>query len=133
MKSNLNQVTKIVGAIVLALMFSFVLQSEVFLANSPKIRPNLPQYLAAKINGAISRTLAFLPHAKTTAELKEELLQKTTAIAPGVRAASNENGIYTEYDDNNVQWEVRTITLSDGRTVRVRIPKGVTNAVPPLE
>lgn len=122
----------------------FISQSSInniFLANSPKIRPNLGSYLAFKFKNTTANLLAKITinfpsfpkrqdseiatsqpitEHKTMNFLKEAL----KPVAKGVSAASKDNYSYTFYDMDEVEWVPISYTLKDGRVINIEYAKG---------
>lgn len=120
--------------LVLVYFVSLVLIKDIFLANSPKIRPDLGGYFLAKINNTKENILAKLnfnlfPSFNTSNQNRDEttnfLKNNLKSIAKGVSAYTDENGItHRVYTLNEVEWEEIKYTLKDGRQVTLKIPKG---------
>lgn len=144
MISNYKNLIKIFLVLVFALLISSFAVKEVFLANSPKIRPNLSGYFLAKMNVTKDNILArlnfnFLSRPRqeidqtqtgTFAENQtsngtvEFLKQSLQPITKGVSAASQDGYSYTEVRLNEVEWVQITYTLKNGQTITIQYPKG---------
>ncbi len=114
--------------IFLILIFSFLLSSfsikNIFLANSPKIRPNLGRYFLAKIINFKDDFLAtFDPQKQKEKQIIVNLKKSLKPITKGVRAASVPGYSYTEFKIDEIEWLEVTFTLSDGRKIKVKYPK----------
>lgn len=119
MMSKIKDYAKIMAVLGLALLASGFMRDNVFLANSPKIRPNF----VARIFTNAQRTLArLIPQSPSQAlkNVKPELLMK------GVYAKSGQNMTATEFKVDEVEWVQYTFTLKDGRVITVKVPKGQT-------
>jgi len=138
----------------LAFIFAYLLSSfsikNVFLANSPRVRPNLDQYLLAKINNTKDNILAkfnfnFLPSfnwpnppniaLNTSSQNRDEVINflknNLKPITKGVNAAKKDNYIYTEFTMSEIEWIQITYTLKNGQTMTIEYPKGT--SPPPKE
>lgn len=122
---------------------------NLFLANSPRIRPNMGSYLIAKLNSRFEsiRTLALSklnfnlspPHDTQTSDsdkknitrdiVFEQLGKNLKPITKGVNAASQNGYNYYEFKVNEIEWVMIEYTLKNGETIKVRYPKG-TNPPP---
>lgn len=137
-------------SIFLILIVSYFVSSffikNIFLADSPKIRPNLDTYFLAKISNTKNNILAKLnfnfsfpnlnlfPKSNLAEnqnrEEKINFLKSTLKpIAKGVRAASSPGYSYTEFKIDEIEWAQITYTLKNGQTVTIQYPKG-TNPPP---
>lgn len=134
--------------IIIVLIFSFFLSNlfikNIFLANSPQIRPNLDKYFLAKINNTKEDFLAMLrfsifqpkidPNnlAKYSKEqINAYLKNNLKSITKGVKAATLPGYSYVEFKVDEIIWTEITYTLKDGRKVKIKFPKGTTP--PPKE
>ncbi len=121
-----------------AYFISNVSIKTVFLANSPKIRPNLGGYLLAKINTTKENVLAKLnfnlnlfpssnqPSSGTVAERQtiDFLKNSLKPVTSGVSAASKDGYSYTEFKLNEIEWAKIAYTLKNGQTITIQYPKG---------
>ena len=136
--SKFKQFDRIFFVLVLAYLISNFSTENIFLANSPKIRPNLGSYLLAKFNTVKTNVLARLnfnfnlfpslnQQANFTAADRQtfDLLKNTLKpVTKGVNAASKDNYSYTEFNLNEIEWARVTYTLKNGQTITVEYPKG---------
>ncbi len=146
--NNYKNLIKIFLVLVFALLASSFSVKNIFLANSPKIRPNLGGYLMAKVNNAKDNILArlnfnFLPSftAKTELPIDEPqvdtfaenqsgsgaidfLKESLKPITKGVNASSKDGYSYTEFTLNEIEWAQINYILSNGETVTIQYPKG---------
>ena len=117
---------------------------NLFLANSPRFRPNLSQYFLTKINTVKENLLSMLKidffQTKQTANLtqdqkKEEMIKllknNLKPITKGVKATSKDGYNYYEFRLNEIEWARITYTLKNGKTITIEYPKGTTP--PPKE
>ena len=92
---------------------SFLIR-DVFLANSPTIRPNVGNYLLAKIrNTNFQKSIA-----------NNFANYNSIPIAKGVSAYTKNGITYRVYELDKVEWREIKYTLSNGRQVTLRIPNG---------
>lgn len=118
----------------------------IFLANSPKIRPNLGSYLAFKFKNTTDNLLAKITINFPTFPKKQNLEIATTQssteqpmmnflkgslkpVAKGVSAASKDGYNYYEFKLNEIEWVMIEYTLKNGEIIKIRYPKG-TNPPP---
>jgi hypothetical protein len=136
-------------AFILAYFLSSFSIKHIFLANSPKIRPNLGGYFLAKMKNTKDRFLAFfnsniitksnyqnygnntqlqLPPQLASTNNKEKieafLKENLKPITKGVRAASVPGYSYTEFRLNEIEWARITYTLKNGKKITIEYPKG---------
>ena len=106
---------------------------NVFLAGSPRIRPDLGGYLLAKINTTKDNILAGLNFnftSKKVAEVKKPqeaanlLKNSLKPVTKGVSAASKDGYSYTEFKLDEIEWAEITYTLKNGQTITIQYPKG---------
>jgi len=108
--------------------------SNVFLANSPKVRPNWQKYVAVKIKSYFDSTIdqiaLVIPFSNKAVALKEtekkiEELKNTPLIktAPGVYADSA--GKYSVIKLDEMTYKVYTYTIN-GKTINIKVLSGGT-------
>ncbi len=61
---------------------------------------------------------------KDTVITESQLQEFADYTAPGVKASETKGTGFSEYELNNISWEKHTITLKDGTTVTIEVPKG---------
>lgn len=142
--NNFRNLIKIFLVLVFAFLISSFAVKDVFLADSPKIRPNLGNYFLAKINETKDNILARLnfnfssnpsvevdqSQVDTVAESQNNntttnfLKKSLSPITKGVSAASQGGYSYTEFKLNEIEWVQITYTLSNGKTITIQYPKG---------
>lgn len=144
--NNYKNLTKFLIALVLAYSVSNFSIKNLFLADSPKIRPNLDQYFLAKINNTKENILAKLdfgsmfpkfnlePASNFVANQNREetvnfLKSTLKPVTKGVSAAEKDGYSYTEFKLDEIEWAQITYTLSDGKQITIQYPKG-TNPPP---
>ena len=137
---------KILAVFLVALLISKILTNNIFLAGSPKIRPNLGNYLAFKIKNTTANLLAKITinfpsfpkrqnlEIATSQPITEQetmnfLKGSLKPVAKGVSAASKDNYSYTVYKMDEIEWVQISYTLKDGRVINIEYPKG-TNPPP---
>lgn len=121
----------ILVSLILSYIVSTGLNGTVFLANTPRIRPNLDQYLIAKAAFVVYNTglinedenaLAFNPNEQVN------LLYRRLAGAPfkrfgqGVYYAKNNNITVVEYNVDELDWIEYTYEVG-GKMYKFRVPK----------
>jgi len=147
---------KIFTVFLIAYFLSSFSIKNIFLANSPKVRPNLGSYFLAKIENTKDRFLALfnfniipksnyqnydnntqlqLPPQLASTNNKEKINEFLKAnlkpITKGVKAASVPGYSYTEFKLNEIEWARITYTLKNGKKITIKYPKGQTP--PPKE
>jgi len=148
---NFKNLIKIFLILVFTFAVSYFFEKNIFLADSPKIRPNLDTYFLAKINNVKENVLArlnlgsLLPQFNQGSnnnlvnkgsnnnlvanQSREETINflKTTLkpITKGVSAATKDQYSYTEFKINEIEWAEITYTLKSGKIITVRYPKGI--------
>lgn len=103
----------------IAYLISELLVGTVFVSYSPKVRPNLGNYIVYKLT-----LVRDAVQGKETIVSPRELEEYADYIAPGVKAAETTGSGYTEFEIDNIIWEKHTITLSTGEEIIVEVPKG---------
>ncbi|NTU72960.1 hypothetical protein HGB07_02170 [Candidatus Roizmanbacteria bacterium] len=116
---------KLVGLMGVALGVSYLLMGNVFLNNTPLVRPNAPSYIAQKLLGIptrISNYVAslFRPNVK-------ELLKDVAAVpvAKGIYAKQKDNMALTEINFSQIEW-IQYQYIVNGKPIIVKYPKGLT-------
>lgn len=145
---NYKKIFLLLFALGIAYFVSSFSIKNVFLANSPKIRPNLGGYFLAKINNTKEKILAKLnfnfnlfpsfnipgsdriaTNQQNRQEIANALKSSLKPITKGVSAASKDGYHYFEFTLNEIEWVEITYTLKNGEIVKIRYPKG-TNPPP---
>jgi hypothetical protein len=150
--NNYKNLIKLLLVLVLAFLVSSFVVKNVFLADTPKIRPNLGGYLMAKINSVKENMLAKLnfnfvpssqpqvpvnePPANTVAEnqtnqtsqtdngIVNVLKESLKPVTQGVSAAEKDGYSYTEFKLDEIEWVQITYTLNNGKQITIQYPKG---------
>jgi len=118
-------------AIAIAFGITTTISPRLFIADSPEINPQF----VAELGNIPSDTIAFIrnigasPEDRAVAELERKSIPGTPvdaefySVAPGIQAAESaqEGESYIKVEAGT-KLEVRTITLDDGRRVKVYIP-----------
>lgn len=123
---------KIIIILVTAYFVSIFFIKDIFLADSPIIRPNLEEYYLTKINNIKESLVAkfnFSSNNNFAAKNNQEqiatfLKNNLKPIVKGVSAVTKDNNNYTEYDLNQIVWEKITFTLRNGKVITIEYPKG---------
>ena len=128
---NYKNLIKLFLILVVAFLISSFSIKNIFLANSPEIRPNLGGYLLSNINLIKDNILAKLDFIgnQNREEIVSSLKNNLKPITKGVSAATRDNNSYTEFKLNEIDWARITYTLKDGQQVVIQYPKG-TNPPP---
>jgi len=136
----IKNLLKIFTVFLIAYFLSSFSIKHIFLANSPKIRPNLGEYFLAKIENTKDRFLALFnfsnsknnqlqlpPHlakSKNKEKIEAFLKENLKPITKGVKAASVPGYSYTEFKLNEIEWARITYTLKNGKKITIEYPKG---------
>ncbi|MFH0773811.1 MAG: hypothetical protein V1922_05890 [bacterium] len=125
--------------VILTLFISFFVSSfiaaEVFIGNSPTIRPHLDSYLAQKmqtLTSPVSNLLASLQGKapgtmeNKTVKQRYEVLQSVPFlnVATGVAAREKYGVAETHYDLNKIKWIEYSYKTRVGTTIKIKIPEG---------
>ncbi|GEM_PF-2704113 len=118
--------SKILIALVLSFLVSSVAIKEVFVANSPKIREDLPSYLAFRITDLFEQKTAIAKKQLQETPPPQQQLQSVSfqVLFKGVSAKSNTTTTYTVIKEGEVEWVEYTFHLNDGREIKIKVPKG---------
>jgi len=121
----------ILVSLVLSYIISACLNDTVFLANTPKIRPNLDQYLIAKAASVVYNTeltnqddkaLAYNPNEQINKLYRQLAGAPFKRLGPGVYYAKNNNITVVEYNVEELDWIEYSYKI-DGKMYKCRIPK----------
>jgi len=118
----------------LSLLISGIMSKEVFIANSPTIRPHLGLYLAARMKNMMAPASSFIAKLrgkggpakdKSVNDRFSELGSVPFSdVAKGV-AAKEQNGVAeVRYELDKIKWVEYTFTKRDGSTIVIKIPEG---------
>jgi len=119
--------------IVLSMAFAFAISSlsinVVFVAKSPRIRPNLAGYLLSKVKttstkliSSINLNIQFAGKNNTTNNLTDKNIP-ATVIAKGVYAKSDNKISQIQITEDEVEWVVIKLKIK-GKEYSVKYPKG---------
>lgn len=148
MKDQLKKYLGIFLVLAVAVVISHLTIKNVFLANSPIIRPNLSSTLASLIKekssslAVLINSLRSKPTTSTITakrEEKEVSIEKTqelknipfSPVAKGVYAKSDRGHTIINLRLNEIEFVEHIFKLSNGQEVKINIPKGA--AAPPQE
>jgi len=119
--------------IFLVLLFSFLFSSflikNVFIANSPKIKPYLGNYFAFKIKDLFKNfsNLAFYGlssrHATNTTTIEKLKNKPLIPIGKGVYARTDNKNALIEINLEGVDFIEYTFTIN-GKEIKIKVPKG---------
>lgn len=117
-----------------AVFVSGILKQEIFINDSPTIRPHVGSYLLARIQGVGSSgqsMFAFLKGSKAQDEelgksINTQVAQRLQniplkAVSKGVYAKEDDKIKYTEIHESEVTWRVYTINIK-GKDVTIKVP-----------
>jgi len=117
-------------AIFLSIIFSNFLIKNVFIANSPKIRPNLVYYLAQKFfSKDLSNKISKRNNVNNVKSQNKVLIfsqinkNNFIPINKGVYASDLKKGNYLLIKENEVEWVIYTFTIN-GKEIKIKVPKG---------
>jgi len=119
-------------SLILSYLISSALNGTVFLANTPRIRPNLDEYLIAKAATLVQNTgliineeenaLAYNPNEQVNLLYRRLAGARFKRLGPGVYYAKNENITVVEYNVDELDWIEYTYEI-EGKTYKFRVPK----------
>ncbi|NTU74303.1 hypothetical protein HGB07_09285 [Candidatus Roizmanbacteria bacterium] len=104
--------------------------SDLFVNNTPVIRPNLDKYIVYRIKSlpqTVKTYVALLTQPKIKDKLKDIPFSK---LAVGVYAKEDGKASFVEYRAQEMDWIVISY-LINGKTIKIKVPKG--QKPPPLE
>lgn len=121
---------KIIGVIVISFIVVKLGSNEIFIANTPKIRPDI----FARVNVLISNNIGFIAQLfnknnKNLAEVEKRRVEEYLKDIPlkiaakGIYAKSRGNMSYTLIKENEVEWIVYTFNIK-GKEIKIKVPKG---------
>ncbi|HLL60887.1 MAG TPA: hypothetical protein VK338_04175 [Candidatus Nitrosocosmicus sp.] len=116
---------KILIALVFAYFIGSFVNNEIFIADSPTVRPNLRGHFIAKIDSFAEKRAPFLAKWIYNFKTSEEKLANTpfTVLTKGVYAKSATNIAYIEYKKDEIDWLEYTFIVK-GKEVKINVPKG---------
>src|SRR5690348_3710453 len=118
-------------ALVGGFLVSNTVNKELFIANTPQLRPMAGEYVVWRVRDVLHKTKEFAffwdwNKPVNTVALENYLKSNLKPIAKGVRAAEEHNMNYTKYTIGEVECSEVTYTLSNGKVIKVKFPKGLT-------
>ncbi|QQG44489.1 MAG: hypothetical protein HYW86_01055 [Candidatus Roizmanbacteria bacterium] len=111
---------KIFGVLAVSYLIINIFAKEVFIANTPKIRPNLDRYIASKLNSNIQFLAGLINKRTPEEELKDIPLKMVTK---GIYAKDKDNVSQTVIKLNEVEFVEYTFNTSKG-PIKIKVPKG---------
>jgi len=114
---------KMIIVFLLALFLANVGGNDVFIANTPNLRPNLGRHFLAKLNSLNQNTRLFI--AKALNRLPEQKLKDIPLqqFTKGVYAKEEGKYSYTVVHENEVDWIEYTFVVN-GKNIKVKVPQG---------
>jgi len=118
-------------SLILGYIISASLNGSVFLANTPRIRPNLDQYLIAKAASVVYNTelinqddkaLAYNPNEQVNKLYHQLAGTPFKKLGEGVYYAKNNNITVVEYNVDELDWVEYSYEI-DGKMYKFRVPK----------
>ena len=129
--NNFHKYTRITIALVGALVMAEFLMQDVFVAGTPRVRPDLADHLVnqtmALIN--IDNYVAFFT-GRRNANIAND--PYTPTIVKGVYAQETESTSVLEIRVDEVDWTKVPYTKKDGTTIMLKIPAGTQPPAPGL-
>lgn len=117
-----------------ALFVSGVLKQEIFLNNTPSIRPQLGNYLLARMKGIGNSGINMMAYFQKKPTVNDEIAASTDQqvaqrleniplkiVSKGVYAKEDDKIKYTEVREDEVEWRVYTVTIK-GKEVKIKVP-----------
>lgn len=140
MRNKIDLYSRIAIALVFALLLSNFLNKNVFIASTPKIRPDLADTVVEKTLALVNidtylslfRGRPTENIAKTKDTAKKELAKETlkSTLIPGVYAKETPDASLTEMHFEEVQWQSVPYIRANGEQIMINIPKGSTPPPP---
>jgi hypothetical protein len=120
--------------ILVVLVLSYALMSlatkEIFIANTPRIRPHLDKYLALRLSNFINNNRQFLAKIFNLYQTPEQQLKDVPLkdvpfkmVSKGVYAKSRGEVSYTLIKADEVEWVEYSFEVK-GKTIKIRMPQG---------
>ncbi|MFH0773237.1 MAG: hypothetical protein V1922_02905 [bacterium] len=120
---------KIMLVMALGFVITSVLNKEVFIADSPTIRPQLDKYIASRVmnvfNFQLSQISLFASKEQQQLNKSKAALQNMplSLVSKGVYAKSVNTANYTVVNINDVEWIEYTYVVN-GKTIKIKVPAG---------
>ena len=110
--------------ILITFIFGFFLSSfliqKIFLAGTPRIRPNAFSNLALEIKNNTHSLIALFIKQPSTEEILKDVPLKT--ISKGVYGKTKENYSYTLIKIHEIEWKEYTFNIN-GKEIKIKFPK----------
>jgi hypothetical protein len=137
-KDKLQLYTRITIALVAAIITMEFLQQNVFVASTPRIRPDLADKLVEKSLALINVDSYISFFRDDSDEKKVKRLMDSVAnvpkrqIVPGVYAAESEYGVYLEVNEKEINFNSLQYQKKDGSIITLEVPEGMEPPPPGL-
>jgi len=127
-----NFYAKLIVSLIISFLLVTFMEKHVFLANSPIVRPNLPQYLATFVKYSVSSRTRVVTDLFNKAPVTTGQIQVSVGEAIRVPAQIVGKGIYAKEDGENSQILIRedevdwtgSVFEIGGRMVKLQTPVG---------
>ena len=131
MRGRFHSFTKITIALVAALVTAEFLMQDVFVASTPRVRPDLADHLVEQTLALVNvdNYIAFFRGDNRVPDNIASVSSQPTLIK-GVYAKESEDTSVMEVKVNEVEWQDIQYTKKDGSTITLKIPAG-TEPPPP--
>jgi hypothetical protein len=119
-----NKKLQLYFKILITFIFGFFLSSfliqKIFLAGTPRIRPNAFSNLALEIKNNTYSLIALFIKQPSPEEILKDVPLKT--ISKGVYGKTKENYSYTLIKVNEIEWKEYTFNIN-GKEIKIKVPK----------
>jgi hypothetical protein len=119
-----NKKLQLYFKILITFIFGFFLSSfliqKIFLAGTPRIRPNAFSNLALEIKNNTYSLIALFIKQPSPKEILKDVPLKT--ISKGVYGKTKENYSYTLIKINEIEWKEYTFNIN-GKEINIKVPK----------
>jgi len=119
-----NKKLQLYFKILITFIFGFFLSSfliqKIFLAGTPRIRPNAFSNLALEIKNNTYSLIALFIKQPSPEEILKDVPLKT--ISKGVYGKTKENYSYTLIKINEIEWKEYTFNIN-GKEINIKVPK----------
>lgn len=141
MIEKVKQIGLIAFSICISFFLSAFISQEIFIGNSPTVRPHLDSYLAMKVRILVNPATTFIARLRggnsnnesnSTIEARKSILENTpfSQVATGVAARERDGVAEVKYELNNIKWIEYSYTTSAGTVVKIQIPEGQSPPLP---
>jgi hypothetical protein len=135
MIEKIKQLGVITFCLGISFLVSGVILQNIFIGNTPTVRPHLDSYLAMKLRNAmnpVSTLVAKLQNKNTTGsgtktvEERSVALQNIpfSAISKGVAARERDGVSEVKYELNSIKWIEYSYTTKEGKVLKIQVPEG---------